>query len=225
MGKKEKIFKTFILFLLLLFGCSQKYVDAEGVSLDDKVIDSWEELDSKIIEQDKSGFSLGFRIWFVVVVDDSLSVIGCAKEGRNVLSLLGGFVGCLGGLGGCLYVLSGEIEENTIFPSEERINQGFLISGISCFTGFVMMVMGRERGYKVAKPIPNYIKKDTVCADSVSLYGEEVKVTINNTDFEEKYLTDEDGGIELKFDEIISEPAETDLVLNLIIQYEKRGDG
>jgi hypothetical protein len=35
MAKKSEILKTIIVFLFFLLGCSQKYVDAEGVSLEE----------------------------------------------------------------------------------------------------------------------------------------------------------------------------------------------
>jgi hypothetical protein len=62
MAKKGEIFKTIILFLFFLFGCSHKYVNAEGESLDGKVVDSWEELDADIIRVYEGKIRLNIHI-------------------------------------------------------------------------------------------------------------------------------------------------------------------
>ena len=72
MARKSEILKTIIVFLFFLFGCSHKYVDVKGGSLEDKIIASWDELDCKIVEQNEQGFSLGFKIRDIIVVGDSI---------------------------------------------------------------------------------------------------------------------------------------------------------
>lgn len=68
MAEKEEIFKAIILSLFFLFGCSYNCINVEGESLGGKIVDSWEELDCKIVEQDEQGFSLGVEVGNIVAV-------------------------------------------------------------------------------------------------------------------------------------------------------------
>ena len=107
--KKERIFKIIILFLFFVIGCSNKYVDVEGESLDEKVVASREELYCKIVEQDERGFTLSLEVRDVVVGDSiksgELYRLKSPGEGDAwiVLGFLGGVGGCLGG---CYYGVS-----------------------------------------------------------------------------------------------------------------------
>jgi hypothetical protein len=46
-----------------------------------------------------------------------------------------------------------------------------------------------------------------------------VKIMLENTNSEKTYYTDENGNLELKFDEIIPESTEVDSTFSLIIEY------
>lgn len=227
MCEKGKIFKTVILFLFLffLFGCSHKYVDAEGESLDGKVVDSWEELDCKIVEQDERGFTLGVEVKDIIVVGDSLKsgnlyMLKSPGEGDAWIAL--GFLGGVGGcLGGCYYGLSNISWDGS---DEEEFDRATLISFASCVTGAGMIFAGIERNRKSyrskgSKAMHCFGKGDNICVESVSLSKQKIKISIENSDFEERYWTDEEGNVNLKFEEIIPESTEVDSVLNLIIRY------
>jgi len=221
MSKKEEIFKTIILFLFFLFGCSNKYADVEGEPFEGEVVSSWQELDCKIVEQDEQGFSLGVQIESLVVIGDSLGLEARSEGDKGFLPVLGGIVMYVGGLGGCFYATSQDFD---FFPTEERMEKGCLISGISFFAGLVMSYAGGARGYVVDKAVPDFIKTDTICVDSMILSKQKIKISVEESDFEKSYYTDEDGNIDLKLNEIIPKPSVADSVLNLIIQYEEMVD-
>ena len=169
MGKKEKIFKTIILFSFFLFGCSHKYVDVEGESLDWKVVSSWEELDCKIVEHDGQGFSLNVKVKDIAVVRDSLRIGELYEHGSgevNIMPLLGAAVGFFGCLGGIYYVRS---QDYDILPTEEQMEVGCLISSLSCLTGFAMILGGSRKGDGSINIMPDFIKTDTICVDSMLL--------------------------------------------------------
>jgi hypothetical protein len=223
MDKKGEIFKTIILFLFFLFGCSHKYVDAEGESLDEQVVDSWEELDCKVVEQDERGFSLGLEVRDIIVVEDSVKSRKLYSrefsEKGPVLPLFGAMIGIVGGIGGCYYGLHNNISWDGY--DKDQFDRGCLISFASCFTGAGMMFMGLPNSSKrkAIKAIPDFIKRDTVCIYSMFLIKQKIKVLVEDTDLEKIYLTDDNGNVELKFDEIISEPTDADSILDLIIRY------
>ena len=227
MGKKERIFKTFILFLL--FGCSQKYVDDRGRSLEDKIIASWEELDCSIVARDEQGFSLVVKVKDFIVVGDSVGAGEFYKRRplneRGAWAFLGSFIGIAGCLGGIGYGLS---DFSLDGYNEEKYDRACLISFASCLAGAGVAFVGLPNRKKLAKAIPHtapyFVKGDTVCADSVFLAKEEIKIIVEKTDFEKTYYTDENGNVKLSFEEIIPEPANADSVLSLIIQYYKLVD-
>ncbi len=222
MGKKGEILKTVIVFLFFLFGCSHKYVDTEGKSLDEKIVASWEELDCRIIEQDEQGFSMNSQIKYMAIIKDSLGVEWSGRRGGSgkvdILPLLGGLVGYFGCLGGCYYVKSQD------YLTDKVLETGCFISSISCLAGFTMIVAGSRRSKGAANIKSDFRKADTLCVDSVLLSRQKIKISVEKTGFEEIYWTDRGGNIGLKFDEIIPEPTEADSVLELIIRYEDLAD-
>jgi hypothetical protein len=227
MAGKEEIFKTIILFLFFLFGCSHKYVNAERESLDGKVVASWEELDCKIVEQDEQDFSLGFEIRDIAVISGSAKLVEpykrSSREKKDVWNPLGMLVGLGGCIGGCYYGLHDNISWCGEFD-EDRFDRGCVISFTSCVAGLGMIFIGNAHKRKIAKAIPAFIKEDTVCTGGESLSIQKVKISINRLDFVKTYWTDGDGNIGLQFDEFNPEPAGADSVLNLIIQYEEMVD-
>ncbi len=208
MGKRGGIFKTIIISLFFLFGCSQKYVNVEGKSLDEKVVASWKELDCKIIEQDEKGFALGVQIKSLAMVEDSVGLRGRSEGSEGVLPLLGSIF-IFGGGVGCIFSTVSQIS------AEEPTETGCLISGIALLTGFAM---------KLAAAVPSFVKKDTICTDNAILSEQKIKVAVENSDFEKSYYTDTNGNVKLKFDDIIFEPSKADSAFSLIIKYEEMID-
>jgi len=51
------------------------------------------------------------------------------------------------------------------------------------------------------------------------LSKQKIKISVERLDFAKMYYTDEDGNIELKFDEILPEPTDADSVLSIIMRY------
>lgn len=222
MAKKEEILKTIILFLFFLFGCNHKYINVEGESLDERIVASWEELGCKVVGQNKKSFLLNSQVKYMAIIKDSVGGEGNGRrwdsERGNILPLLGGLIGYFGCLGGYYYVKSQD------YLTEENLELGCLISSVSCLTGLVMIVGGDDNNRKVAMDINYFIKRYTVCVDSVPLSKEEVKVVVKNVNFEKKYYTDEKGNIELKFDEMLAEPKKTNFRFKVIIHYEDMVD-
>ncbi len=220
MDKKERILKAFI--LLLFFGCSQKYVDAEGVSLDDKVVDSWEKLDCKIIEQDERGFSLNCLVKDIVEVKGSAKIgeFSRREEKRKADILVASGMGIIysGFLGSYYYVKSQD------YLTDEVFETGCFISSVSCLTGLAMIVWGGNSRSSDINSRRDFIEIDTICVDSMLIPNSEMEISVEKTNFKKTYLTDKNGNLELKFDEIIPEPTEADSVLNLIIKYEDMVD-
>lgn len=215
MAKKEEILKTVIIFLFFLFGCSHKYVDVRGRSLDEKIVASWEELDCRVVGQNKQGFSLGLEVKNVIVVGDYVKA-GELYKNKSVLhwALLGAVIGLGGCFGGVSYGLSN-------FPEydEGQYERSMLICFGSCFAGLGVVVLGGANRREVVKGIPDLIRGDTVCVDSELLSMQYVNILIAELNFEKEYYTDRNGNLELKFDDIIPEPTEADSIINLIIRY------
>lgn len=87
-----------------------------------------------------------------------------------------------------------------------------------------MILVGGSNRHKDVKPVFRFMKMDTVRVDSMLLPRQKIKVSVEEADFEEIYWTDEEGNIELRFEEIIPEPADAYSVLRLIIRYEEMVD-
>ena len=224
MVEKREIFKTIILFLFFVYGCSHKYVDAE-----EEVGVLWRELDCRIVGQDEQGFSLGVGVKNFAFIDDSLKSRGIHElksPGEGDLLIAFGVLGGLGGcLAGCNYGLSSFSWDGS---GQEEFDRGTLISFTSCAAGLVMMFVGIDRNRKsrckVSRIMPYFEKVDTVCVGSEAVSARQVKILIKMLDFKETYWTDEEGNIKLKFNEIIPDPTEADSVLNLIIRYGEMAD-
>jgi hypothetical protein len=240
-----KTLKIIILFVVILSGCSHKYVDVEGRSLDDKIIASWEELDCKIVEQDEQGFSLGLQVRDIIVVGDSIKAV----EPYNGMSMLGDvksgpsvgdrFFGCLGVGAGCTLGVLGLMFSGgppMIGASEPpEIPASWTVGCITAAgIGALVAVASASVVSKGSKSTPvgkggKRLGKDciyTMCTGSNALVRkgtplmvEKVKIVVENTNFEKTYWTDENGNIKLKFEDIIPEPLAADSVLNLIIHY------
>jgi len=226
MAEKVKIFKTIILFLFFLFGCSRKHVNAGKELFGEGSADCWGELDCEIVEQDGRGFSLNFRMKDMAVMRDSVRLEKFyerkfSEKGSDLFpfGLLVGLGGCLGG---CYYGLHDNISWDGY--DEERADRGCFISFASCIAGLSIAFWEFDDRRKAAKDISSFIKRDTLCVDKKILSKQKVKILVEGSDFEKAYYADENGNVELKYDEIIPEPAESDSVLNLIIQYGKMVD-
>jgi hypothetical protein len=216
MAKKRKILKTVIIFLFFLFGCSHKYVDVKGRSLDEKIVDSWEELDCGVVEQNEQGFSLNCKIKYMAIVKDSVKrkeFVKREKESKaDILIALGMVVIYSGGLGSYYYIKSRD------YLTDEVFETGCFISSVSCLAGLAMIAGGGKRRSVVVKSRSGLIKGDTICVDSLMLSKGKIEILMENSNFEKTYYTDENGNIELEFEEIIPEPTESDSTIDLIIR-------
>lgn len=212
--------KILILFIAFVSGCSRRYVDVEGKSLDEKVVDSWEELDADIIRIYEGKVRLSIRVKDFDVVSGWVKsrefYKRSSREKEDILIPLGMLIG----LGGCYYGFDyGCIQNDFMHPDHEREDRGCLISLASCATGLVVMSVGAANRRKAVKPVFRFIKTDTVCVDNELLSKRKVKISIVDLDFEKSYYTDEKGNIELQFDEIIPEHTKADSVLSIIIRH------
>jgi hypothetical protein len=226
-------YKIIIVFIFLVFicGCSSKYLShTEEDLLEREIFASWEELECEIIVCDNQGFSLGVQVKDFDVVREHLSVKEIYKYGygdpekKTIPAFWGLVVGCAGCFFG--YKIGAESDENYVpsllFPNPSE--QGCAIACLFALPGFVMMADGLRKGNEYTKIIPDYIKIDTVCVDSMLLSKQKIGVSIEEADFEKMYYTDEEGNVNLKFGEIIPEPTESDSILELIIKYEAMVD-
>jgi hypothetical protein len=174
------------------------------------------ELDIRVVFQNRLGFSLAAQIKNIAVVRDSLKIEefyerGVRAEG-NVMGLLGVVIGVGGCLGGYKYAES----SNCLY--DDKFMHGCLMSCASVILGGIIISKAGSSGGEFVEVLPGYVKRDTVCVDSLFLIKQKIKVMVENSDFE-KYYTDENGNIELKFSEIFPKPADSDSILELIVRY------
>ncbi len=215
-----KALKIMILFIVVLSGCSKKYLaSTEEELIDHRVFSSWKELDGKVVGLSDKGFSLGLQVKDFAIIRDHLKLkevyVRSSGEGGSFMAQLGAVVGFVGCIWGYNYAKSA----NCWYGEDDKVMEGCMVSCASFFTFFGFMKRGASRDFESVKIIPDYIKIDTICVDSVSLSEEEVKIMVKNTNFEKLYYTSKEGNIDLIFDEIIPEPTEADSILNLIIRY------
>jgi hypothetical protein len=210
-----KPLKIIILFVVVLSGCSQKYLADKEEELGGRRRSF---LDVAIVAQDKDNLSLSLKVKDFIVVGDSVK----AKEfinredGRktDILVASGMAIIYSGLLGSYYYVRSQD------YLTDEVFETGCFISSVSCLGGLAMINWGLNSRSSDINSRRDFIKIDTICVDSMLIPNSEMEISVEKTNFKRTYWTDEDGNIELGFEEIIPEPTEADSVLNFIIQYE-----
>ncbi len=215
-----KILNILILFVVLLSGCSNKYVAAREEGLIGR---EWRVLDTEILGQYDVGLVLNLNVKEFVEVRDSVKLkklYGNRRRKIGKYKIMGGcaIVGCtaLGiGYATLAYSYNPDIEFETLVAWLGGIGGVGTLSFIS--TGLVDL-------FRADREKPYYIKKNIICKNSTPLRNDGVKIMLKNTSSEKTYYTDENGIIQLKFDEFIPEPTEADSILNLIIQYEELVD-
>jgi hypothetical protein len=215
-----KVFKIVIviIFFILVFGCSNKYAVARDEGL---ISREWNALDADIVEQDDVRFSLDLQVKDFVEVKDSVKLMELYEsERRRVGSskILGGcaIAGCATLASACATLAWANNPSDPNFAWFYGIVGGvgalaFIVSGVSDVVRF-------ERTES------DYIRKNIICKNSTPLRNSEVKIMLKNINSEETYYTDENGIIQLKFDEIIPEPTEKDSIIDIIIQYKELVD-
>ena len=217
-----KVLKIIILFVIVLSGCAKDYlVRSEEELVDREALLLRDRLDVKVVSRNNEGFSLVSQISNIAVVRDSLKIRefyehGTKEEG-GIMTSLGTSIGLGGCFSGYKYV---ESSDCLYYGEGGNFPEGCIISFVSILLGAAMVGEGRHRGEEFVNVLPGYIKIDTVCVDSMFISNSEVEISVEKTDFTKTYYTDENGNMELRFNEIIPEPTEADSVLNLIIQYE-----
>lgn len=216
-----KALKIIIFFIVVLTGCSNKYVAAREEGLIDR---EWSVLDAKIVGKDNVGFTLNLNVQDFVEVKDSVKLRKLFESRRRKV----GFYKVLGGcaIAGCAALASaGSVLSWANNPSDDiflKLAWGYgIVGGIGAL---YFIISGSSDFAKSNREKPYYTKKNIMCKNSIPLRDEEVEIMLEKTDFGKIYYTDENGNIELKMNEIIPEPTEADSTINLIIQYEEMVD-
>lgn len=233
MCKFRNNLKTVILFLFFLFGCSHKYVDVKGRSLDKKIVTSWKELDADTARRYDEEILLNVQVKDFVEVRDSMKareVYRSVFGGRDVYAKKNYFgtseilTGCAIAGGATLaafYAAYGEMVD----PAGGRGYSLATCYGVVGGVGALCFILrGFSKSGKTVKLEPYSIHINRVCVDSTVISIDKVNILIEDKNFRKEYFTDEDGNIELKMNEIIPDPTEADSILNLIIQYESMVD-
>jgi len=227
-----KVLGMMVLFFIVLLGCGNKYADVEGELSGSKVVDSWKELSVDFIRLFEWGIRLNIHVMDFNVVrkrirlKDFYGYNPGIAEGENFLTFLGLAAGCYGCYSGYKYGLDRDEDytPSLLFPtiSDKGCQTACLWSLPGCL---IMVASGLRNGERAkVKEMPDFIKEDTICVNSELMSMQKVEISIEELGLEKLYCTDEDGGIELKFDELIPEPREADSILTLIIQYKKMAD-
>ena len=211
----RKVFKIVIviIFFILVFGCSNKYAVARDEGLIGR---EWSVLDANIIRQYSVGFVLNLKVKEFVEVKDSVRLMELYESKRRRVGsskILGGcaIAGCATLASACATLAWANNPSDPNFAWFYGIVGGvgalaFIVSGVSDVVRF-------ERTES------DYIRKNIICKNSTPLRNSEVKIMLKNINSEETYYTDENGIIQLKFEEIIPGPTEKDSIIDIIIQY------
>ncbi len=221
-----KALKMMIVFIVILSGCSPKHIlRTERKLLDREILESWDELKGEIVKRDSLGFSLGFQVKAFNVVRRNLRIkefyeYGSGDPEEKSIQVLGGLVlGCSGCFLGYKYGLARDEDyiPSLLFPNPS--DEGCKTACLWALPGCILLADGLVKGREYSKAMPDFVKIDTVCMDSMFLVKQKIKVEVEKSDFEKICYTDEYGNIELKFNEILSDPKVADSVLNVIIRY------
>ncbi|MEJ2354854.1 MAG: hypothetical protein P8Y62_03005 [candidate division WOR-3 bacterium] len=226
-----KDLKIFILLVVGLSGCSNKYLASrEEEFFDRKVLGEWNHMEGRVVSRDEEGFTMGLQIKNFVEIRDSLRLKEVymrgyeGKDGKIEQNFFFGLIEVLGGcsiMGSCCVAgLKAGYDSPDGVPSAS-VSACLLPIGI---IGFSIMIDGLPQYVKSIKEMPAYVRLDTLCFARKLFAAEKVKIMLGNTGFIKTYYTDGNSNLEVKFDEIISEPAEADSVLSLIIEYEELAD-
>jgi hypothetical protein len=222
--------KILILFIVVLSGCSKKYLDSrEEEFFSRRVLAAWDDIEGRVISGDEKGFTMGLQVKNFVEVRDSLRLKEVymrgyeAEDGIIEQNFFLGFSEVIGGctivgfscLTGCAYYY----RSSTNIPNPVPVEIAVAVLIPVGIAGFSLMMDGLPQYVKSIKKIPAHVRLDTLCVGEKLLSDEDVKIVLENTNFEKIYYTNEYGNIELKFNEIIPEPTKADSVLNIIVRY------
>lgn len=246
MAEKGKILKTVIvlIFVVLLSGCSSKYmVNAEGEIIERKILSASSGLDVRIVKQDDEGVSLNLVIQDFVERQDIVEPKGFGKgsSSKKYVELESSasdrLVGCLGVGGGCTLGALGmvfaagppmigasEPPEIPVWWTVGCITAAGIGALVAVASASVVSKGNKPLSWRKGEKRPDGDYTYVMCSGSNALVNESIEIIVAQSNYEKEYFTDEDGNIELKFDEVIPEPTEADSVLNLIIQYEEMAD-
>ncbi len=226
LDNRRRVFKIVILFIVFLSGCSKKYLAfREEEFFGRRVLAEREILEGEVIDRNEEGLTIGLQVKGFVEVRDSLRLKEVymrgyeGKDGRIEQNFFFGLFEVIGGcsiMGSCCVAGFGAGYDSPDGMPSASVSAGLIPVGI---IGFSIMMDGLPQYVKSIKEIPAHVRLDTLCIGGKLLSDEDVKVVLENSNFERSYYTNEDGNIKLKFDEIIPEPMKTDSMLNLIIRY------
>lgn len=174
-----KTLRVMLLFFILLYGCSKKYlVSTEEELINREIIASWKSLAGEIRGRSNKKFTLNLKIKDFIKTEDSVKLTEIYKTGENInwaQVLLGG--------GGVYY---GYLYMYSNWPDNE-ISHGCLGLGL-LIPGLVAIADGLTKGYPFTKIIPDRIKIDTVCVDSMLLSKRKIVVSIEKVDLKKNII-------------------------------------
>ena len=229
-----KDLKIIILFIVILSGCSRKYIKTgEEEPTDFGILSSGKNLAVSIVKQSEVNLSINLQVRecdFVIVKDSQnidnpdlrvLETVSDKIRADGVSKVLWGcaLAGCAG-LASAVFVYG-----EAVNPSGGgRYRLATCIGVIGGVGSLALSTNGIVQAAGASSIERESYKIDTVCFNSISMSGKKAEVKVENANLEKIYWTDEDGNIELKFNEIIPEPTEADSVLNIIIRYGEMAD-
>ncbi|MEJ2354853.1 MAG: hypothetical protein P8Y62_03000, partial [candidate division WOR-3 bacterium] len=201
-----KDFKVTILFVFIGFvsGCSDKYIIAREKGLIDR---EWRVLDAEILGPYDVGLVLSLKVKEFVEVRDSVKLAEFYESERREVGRLKILGGCA--IAGCAALASaGAMFSWLNDPSGLNFAWFYgIVGGVGTLS---FIISGISDLSKSDRAEPYYIKKNVICKNSKPLRDYKVKIMLENTNSEKTYYTDENGNLELKFDEIIPESTEVD---------------
>ncbi len=214
-----------LIFFVLFCGCGgDSLIRKEERLVDREPHPLRSELDVRVVSRDEKGFSLFSQIRNIAFVRDSVELkefyVHGSEEESDVMAFLGAGIGLAGMAWGYRYAKSG----SCLYDGVDKVLPGCMFSCFSGLLGAAMVSESGSQGEEFIKVLPGYIKRDTVCVDSISLIRQKIKVEVGNSDFEKVFYTDEHGAIEVKFDEILSDSTVVDSFFNIIIRYYEMAD-
>lgn len=222
-----KALKIMVLFVVVLSECSRKYVDPGGKEL---VCRERSVLDATIVAQNNENLSLNIQVKNFRGILDSLKLKKfyenqSQKEPGKRSNYMGAYIlgGCMLGIDALVY---GYYGWELSWGYDLSVPEGCLLIGLlpSEIVGLVYLNKSSSKYEEFDAKVLSYALIDKVYMGSAVVSVDKVKILVENTDFGKIFWTDENGDIELKFDEIFSETVDADSILELIIKYEGLAD-
>ncbi len=215
-----KTLKIIFLFIIVLSGCSEKFVAAREEGLIGR---EWSVLDTEILGQYNVGLVLNLNVKEFVEVRDSVKLAklyGSRRRGIGKYKISGGCA-----IAGCTALWIGCATMSYAYnPYDGFETLVAWLGGVGGIGALCFISSGLTDFVRYDREGPYYIKKNIICKNSTPLRDNKVKIMLKKTNSEKTYYTDNYGIIKVKFDEIIPEPTEKDSIIDIIIQYKELAD-